>query len=109
MVSELLISLDLFYNIIRFTWSIIFQLKCDSVVTAISAGPGTLNFKINRELLTKVRVDDGLLSPFSHTALPALTSHLRTCAQDALVCSAVQVNLAFFLPLFFGGGGISSV
>ncbi|XP_050001466.1 probable arginine--tRNA ligase, mitochondrial isoform X3 [Alexandromys fortis] len=29
------------------------KLKCDSVVTAISAGPGTLNFKINRELLTK--------------------------------------------------------
>ncbi|XP_042126899.1 putative arginine--tRNA ligase, mitochondrial isoform X1 [Peromyscus maniculatus bairdii] len=29
------------------------KLKCDTVVTAISAGPGTLNFKINRELLTK--------------------------------------------------------
>ncbi|XP_021015900.1 probable arginine--tRNA ligase, mitochondrial isoform X1 [Mus caroli] len=29
------------------------KLKCDTVVTAISAGPRTLNFKINRELLTK--------------------------------------------------------
>lgn len=29
------------------------KLKCDTVVTAISAGPGTLNFKINREVLTK--------------------------------------------------------
>ncbi|XP_017653053.1 probable arginine--tRNA ligase, mitochondrial isoform X1 [Nannospalax galili] len=29
------------------------KLKCDAVVSAISAGPGTLNFKINRELLTK--------------------------------------------------------
>ncbi|XP_021498362.1 probable arginine--tRNA ligase, mitochondrial isoform X2 [Meriones unguiculatus] len=29
------------------------KLKCDTVVTAINAGPGTLNFKINRELLTK--------------------------------------------------------
>uniref|UniRef100_A0ABK0M6R3 Probable arginine--tRNA ligase, mitochondrial n=1 Tax=Rattus norvegicus TaxID=10116 RepID=A0ABK0M6R3_RAT len=29
------------------------KLKCDTVVTAISAGPRTLNFKINRALLTK--------------------------------------------------------
>ncbi|XP_051012127.1 probable arginine--tRNA ligase, mitochondrial [Acomys russatus] len=29
------------------------KLKCDAVVTAISAAPGTLNFKINRALLTK--------------------------------------------------------
>ncbi|XP_005377788.1 PREDICTED: probable arginine--tRNA ligase, mitochondrial [Chinchilla lanigera] len=29
------------------------KLKCDTVVSEISAGPGTINFKINRELLTK--------------------------------------------------------
>ncbi|XP_030912995.1 probable arginine--tRNA ligase, mitochondrial isoform X2 [Geospiza fortis] len=29
------------------------RLKCDSVVSAISAGPGTVNFTINRELLAK--------------------------------------------------------
>ncbi|XP_059798043.1 probable arginine--tRNA ligase, mitochondrial isoform X1 [Balaenoptera ricei] len=29
------------------------KLKCDTVVSEISTGPGTVNFKINRELLTK--------------------------------------------------------
>ncbi|KAM6180925.1 putative arginine--tRNA ligase, mitochondrial isoform 1-T1 [Erethizon dorsatum] len=29
------------------------KLKCDTVVSEISTGPGTINFKINRELLTK--------------------------------------------------------
>ncbi|XP_061845417.1 probable arginine--tRNA ligase, mitochondrial isoform X2 [Colius striatus] len=29
------------------------RLKCDAVVSEISAGPGTVNFKINRELLAK--------------------------------------------------------
>ncbi|XP_030715325.1 probable arginine--tRNA ligase, mitochondrial isoform X1 [Globicephala melas] len=29
------------------------KLKCDAVVSEISTGPGTVNFKINRELLTK--------------------------------------------------------
>ncbi|NXN93117.1 SYRM protein, partial [Rhinopomastus cyanomelas] len=29
------------------------QLKCDAVVSGISAGPGTVNFTINRELLAK--------------------------------------------------------
>ncbi|XP_033619270.1 probable arginine--tRNA ligase, mitochondrial isoform X2 [Fukomys damarensis] len=29
------------------------KLKCDTVVSEISTGPGTINFKINREVLTK--------------------------------------------------------
>ncbi|XP_030044492.1 putative arginine--tRNA ligase, mitochondrial [Microcaecilia unicolor] len=32
------------------------QLKCDAVVNEISSGPGTINFKINRELLAKTIV-----------------------------------------------------
>ncbi|XP_051853337.1 probable arginine--tRNA ligase, mitochondrial isoform X3 [Antechinus flavipes] len=36
-----------------FRRSIASQLKCDTVVSEISTGPGTVNFKINRELLTK--------------------------------------------------------
>ncbi|KAM5257285.1 putative arginine--tRNA ligase, mitochondrial [Ctenodactylus gundi] len=39
------------------------KLKCDTVVSEISTGPGTINFKINRELLTKAVlqqvIDDG--------------------------------------------------
>ena len=50
---ELQKSLGLFYNIPVLLY--IFQLKCDTVVSEISTGQGTVNFKINRELLAKVR------------------------------------------------------
>lgn len=48
--------LGLFYNIPILLALLSFQLKCDTVVSEISTGQGTINFKINRELLTKVRM-----------------------------------------------------
>lgn len=56
MALELQIALGLFPNIPVLLDLFSFQLKCDTVVSEISTGQGTVNFKINRELLTKVRM-----------------------------------------------------
>lgn len=80
-MSELPLSLGLLCSIICFTWFVTFQLTCDSVVTAISAGPGTLNFKINRELLTKVRVDCSLVFVLSRR-LATLLSQLSDATSE---------------------------
>lgn len=68
-VLELQISLGLFYNLPILLHLLSFQLKCDTVVSEISTGQGTVNFKINRELLTKVRMSYVLATVPSHTLL----------------------------------------
>lgn len=69
-ILELQLSGCLFYNTPILLDLLLFQLKCDTVVSEISTGEGTVNFKINRELLTKVRM--GYVS--------ALASSLSTLA-----------------------------
>lgn len=70
--SELQSSLSLFHNMPVLLDLLSFQLKCDTVVSEISTGPGTVNFKINRELLTKVRM--GYVAAVAPSLIPSTSA-----------------------------------
>ncbi|XP_031222260.1 probable arginine--tRNA ligase, mitochondrial isoform X1 [Mastomys coucha] len=67
------------------------KLKCDTVVTAISAGPRTLNFKINRELLTKAVLQQVIEDGSKYGLKSELFSALR---QQRIVVEFSSPNIA---------------